>query len=464
MAVHRQVGRLTLLVALLVLAVPGPRPEPPWAFEAEVWAQAWTAAQQAGHDRRAAFLAPEARLTHDGHPGQAVGRSAVVRALRQLGTPVDDARGALYLDRSGLVLPQTLPDEDADALPTLVALELGEEGVAARSHASITSVGRGSETARRTAQAYAAAWSTGDPSVVADLYTSGARLADSLRGLDVVGPHAIAALGSGEALLVEAVYRIRSDDASRQGVWVLVRSSRPCPGRLAVRLLVDSDDRVVTERRYHRLESWRGCGDSSPDGWWTARQPPRLLSRQVTGTVPSAAGPIEIRNGGRRSEALLRWALGQLERAGLPPAPVTAVTFDPYHPTCAGVLGRSRFTGATTSILLCLDEQSMCADGSCLPTAAESRLVLHEIGHAWLRAHADAGARTAFERAVGTAGWDDEQVPWVERGVEWAADTLAWGLLETRLDLALLGHPDCGLLRAGFRLLTGRGALTTCPA
>jgi hypothetical protein len=45
-------------------------------------------------------------------------------------------------------------------------------------------------------------------------------------------------------------------------------------------------------------------------------------------------------------------------------------------------------------------------------------------------------------------------VPWADRGVEYAADVIAWGLIEEPIDMVRIGRPSCDELSAAFRLLT----------
>lgn len=51
--------------------------------------------------------------------------------------------------------------------------------------------------------------------------------------------------------------------------------------------------------------------------------------------------------------------------------------------------------------------------------------------------------------------WDDLGVPWFDRGVEYSAKVVAWGLIEEALPMVRLGAPACTELAAAFAFLTG---------
>jgi len=64
----------------------------------------------------------------------------------------------------------------------------------------------------------------------------------------------------------------------------------------------------------------------------------------------------------------------------------------------------------------------------------------------------------------GRTAWDDLGVPWIERGVEYAADVIAWGLIDETLPMVRLGAPPCTELAAAFTQLTGAPlASDRCP-
>ncbi len=53
-------------------------------------------------------------------------------------------------------------------------------------------------------------------------------------------------------------------------------------------------------------------------------------------------------------------------------------------------------------------------------------------------------------------------MPWHRRGVEHAAETIAWGLMDLALPLTRLGGPGCAQAARGFAALTGADPLVGC--
>jgi hypothetical protein len=88
--------------------------------------------------------------------------------------------------------------------------------------------------------------------------------------------------------------------------------------------------------------------------------------------------------------------------------------------------------------------------------------LLHELAHVWLLGHLDDGTRAAFLEAEGLPVWRSSEVPWHLRGVEQAADTIAWGLMDERIPLTRFGSPDCEATAGSFELLTGTRPLLAC--
>lgn len=72
--------------------------------------------------------------------------------------------------------------------------------------------------------------------------------------------------------------------------------------------------------------------------------------------------------------------------------------------------------------------------------------ILHELGHAWLLDHADQELHAKVPDSSGRAVWADEGVAWIDRGVEYAAAVLSWGLADEAIGLERLGDPPCGQL------------------
>ncbi|MEA2002611.1 MAG: hypothetical protein U9N84_12120 [Actinomycetota bacterium] len=79
--------------------------------------------------------------------------------------------------------------------------------------------------------------------------------------------------------------------------------------------------------------------------------------------------------------------------------------------------------------------------------------VLHEVAHAWEFHTVDELTRTAFLDMNSLVSWRGNNVPWGERGMEIAAETIALGLLDRPFPDWQLG--EAAALDGGYSLLTG---------
>ena len=88
--------------------------------------------------------------------------------------------------------------------------------------------------------------------------------------------------------------------------------------------------------------------------------------------------------------------------------------------------------------------------------SGNSFTVLHEFAHVWEYHNVDDTTRDALLEMHGLETWRDRDIPWAERGVEVAAETIAKGLLERAFPEWQCEEVE--LLDQGFRLLTGRSS------
>lgn len=223
-----------------------------------------------------------------------------------------------------------------------------------------------------------------------------------------------------------------------------------------MRLTLDDDGGVEREDRFPAIEALRSCPQEAPGGWLMGREPPVPLRDRVTGQVVIGGRVIEVRHGTDELEQGIVWAMDRFERLGLPAPPVSSVAFDPYAPTCDRSLALSTFTGATTDVLICGDAESLCDEDGCLADRSSRRILLHELAHGWLSAYVDAARQDSCVALMDLPTWDDTSWPWARRGIEWAAETLAWGLHDDPVGMFVFGDPSCPTLTDGFGLLTGR--------
>ncbi|MCV2393649.1 hypothetical protein OEB99_04950 [Actinotalea sp. M2MS4P-6] len=510
-----------------------------WAADAETWLQAWLSAWDAGTGEDLLYYAADTTVDVRmlGFP-LAPDRAALAPLAAEHYGVLGHVPGSVYLSTDGAVMPLTLVCvsplcTDADTIGLLQVARIGADGFDALVYPRLTwtdpSIGTPPRrppkpaVAEQVAADYVAAWRTGDPEAIRELYATTATVTGSLGGVRAVGADAVVDLACEQSAMPAVATAAEtfptsalsaepdlSPDApvvaytSTAGpvdqVWLLLRSEAPCPGSWAVGLDLDAEHRVVAEERFYDIASVRACADPAtlPDGWWTARALPEAFADRVTGHLVTDSGSIELRNGTPAAEQLITWALDRFSQAGLTPPAVSSITFDPLDDRCGGpATGYTDWAGDISRILICYDSagidlqqatSSLAAAGDATSAESTSRaaaeaperdgptdvdetaaarnhglLLLHELAHAWMAAHADAETEAEFMALVGVDSWNDSHAPWAERGIEWAAQFLAWGLSGRRDQLLFLGdEPRCGLRAEGFRMLTGSEPLTTC--
>ncbi|MGI9598680.1 MAG: hypothetical protein ACR2QK_21125 [Acidimicrobiales bacterium] len=142
---------------------------------------------------------------------------------------------------------------------------------------------------------------------------------------------------------------------------------------------------------------------------------------------------------------------------------IEQIHFGPATAGCASRAGWARLTNGV-EVAVCLPGERICLDGvdSTLTNPAKF-CGLHELAHAWLVQNVSAETEVAFLAHTGLDTWmTTEDTPWHKRGVEYAAETIAWGLMDTRLNLIRLADPDCRQIEIGFGLITGATPLVHC--
>lgn len=324
---------------------------------------------------------------------------------------------------------------------------------------------------------YLAAWSDGDPRLVAGLYTEEAVFqvegAPSRRGAAIVDGAAEHRLGGAQIAEVTAGTRVgpavfvgRIERGEPVGFVVETVDGSTCSQRWSVTITV-VDGQIDSEMRHPAAASAHRCGAQLPvGGWWERLDPPPPLEGWRTGELPNQDGSaIAILNGTAELETLVDWALARFSAAGLDPPLLQSVTFGPV-PACAGRAGAVFDDGVgSPDLVQCPD-----AYATCVPTPADCRdfaltarfSLLHELAHVWLIQNVDVPTRGAFGDLFALADWDDRQVAWHERGVEHAAEVVAWGLLDEVVLLERIDDPPCERLIEGWILLTSTPAPRTC--
>jgi hypothetical protein len=240
-----------------------------------------------------------------------------------------------------------------------------------------------------------------------------------------------------------------------------------CPSQVAVSLRI-ADSKIVSEHRLASLATSRICDPIrlKTEEWWNDLSIPPPLDEQVTGIVTGSDGAdITIINGSDELNRLVAWGLRRFADAGLERADIGSITFGPVR-TCAGRSGIvSENDGSAPDLVLCTDTYAACIPtrDDCTTFKPSVRFaLLHEVAHVWMLDHLTDETRVGYVELTGTSGWRDADTRWHQRGVEHAAETIAWSLMDEPVRLTRIGDPPCTLTTTGFRLLTGREPLNSC--
>lgn len=171
------------------------------------------------------------------------------------------------------------------------------------------------------------------------------------------------------------------------------------------------------------------------------------LSRPVAATPDPVV--IKIVPATAQQAQHAEWALARFEAAGLELPPLTIVFHNDYQ-SCGMREGVLRIAGENVTIHECQNDPSR-----------SRRSLLHELAHTWdyLAGSIDTDTRTDLLTLRGLQSWDDNDLPWNQRGEEQAAEIIAWGLMHQPAPIPTSvgdrGPQDTLSLTTAFILLTG---------
>ena len=176
-----------------------------------------------------------------------------------------------------------------------------------------------------------------------------------------------------------------------------------------------------------------------------------VMIPQVSQLVVATADPVVIKivAATARQVEHAEWALTRFEAAGLELPSLTIVFHDDYQ-SCGMREGVLRIAGEDVTIHECQNDPSR-----------SRRSLLHELAHAWdhVGGSIDADTRTDFLTLRGLRSWDDDDLPWNQRGEEQTAEIIAWGLMHQPAPIPTSvgdhGAQDSVSLATAFILLTG---------
>lgn len=421
-----------------------------------------------------------------------------------------------YVDLGGLVLPvvydRSVQPGTTPLLPgySVLFVDVGPDGIERYQMLPSTDWWRASDRTGRTEPADAAvdmtsawtdAWSGDDADRLAELYSPAAVFVDEVAGVAVSGRRAIvdqwtfAPSTTWEVVVygdTPAVHlwspRHRDPLLDRASLGVLAEldgsADGDCPGGMAVWWELNTDGQITLERRFRSVADVRACSDANetlPTGWWSGLEPPGSNGSApedlgaVTQQITENDLTVDIRNGTPSLAALVGWGLSRFDLAELPLPTVRSVTFTEYTDYCREVEGRTLripdedpVSGAPTAggweIVLCMNNDDVYIDARASELSARVRFImLHELAHAWTGEYVDEARNEHLMEWLELPTWNDRDVPWDQRGTEWAASFIAWGLMDEPMPLYELDDPLPDVRFDGFQLLTGHRPLQPEP-
>jgi hypothetical protein len=146
-------------------------------------------------------------------------------------------------------------------------------------------------------------------------------------------------------------------------------------------------------------------------------------------------------------ERTVDWAMRRFRAGGLEGLPPLDVVLHGSRTACDGYLG-----------LYLAGRIDLCTEGMLEPYAR--KYALHEMAHAWTEANLRDEVLVRFLRTRGIAIWNDQRLPWKERGAEQAAEIITWGLGEGEIAPLLPDTTDVSTLVRLYELLTSREPIT----
>jgi hypothetical protein len=237
-----------------------------------------------------------------------------------------------------------------------------------------------------------------------------------------------------------------------------------CPHRVATVLHLGRDGLIQAEERLHRIDDLQRCSSDGalPPGWWDSAVVPDPVLVERTGTLTVGDLEIEVYNGTPGLERLILWSFDQFQTHGLGTPQVRRVTFhNDQVDRCEGVTGLILGDAVT----LCLDSAAACRDPDCTRWQTwAKKTALHELAHAWMDEHLTPEAIAQFQNATGMPTWSDAEHAWGQRGVELAAETIAWATADHPVQVNPKLEPHtCDELARYYQILTGRPPDPTPP-
>jgi hypothetical protein len=452
----------------------------------EQWFAARASAQRQGVENLVAFYDPDLVLDHRVlGPDPITGRAEALEYLNAHWQPFQDTRtqtGPLYLSTDAALSTEHIaPGHQSRPIDAVVHTTMGSAAALSETIAASLVSWRThfpnderTTTAQALAQKYAQAWSQADAKSVGALYEADAVVRDSLAGVTARGAATIAELagapaqegGLGQAVVdqlpdfkgpaIFATGRTLKDvPFDTIALLMTVGAEGSCPHRVATVLQLSRDGLIRAEQRFHRLDDVQRCLGALPPGWWDSAVVPDPVLVERTGTLRIGDQEIEVYNGAPGLDDLIEWSFDQFRAHGLGTPKVRRVTFyNTQVDKCEGVAGLILGDAVT----LCFGSAAACQDPDCTTWDAwVQKTSLHELAHAWMDEHLTPEVVERFLMVTGMPTWSSSTRSWRERGVELAAETIAWAMNDQSIPVnPKLGPRSCDELAQYYEILTGR--------
>lgn len=154
---------------------------------------------------------------------------------------------------------------------------------------------------------------------------------------------------------------------------------------------------------------------------------------------------IDIEADSPEQREMAEWALERFTRAGLHLPSVIIEFAGSDLSGCGGTPGRTYFGEIRPRVKICWNDRF---------------ILLHELGHVWETFNVSESQHEPFMATrQGVESWADDEVAWDSRGIEHAANVIAWGLLEDPYPVSRTYPNDPDSLTDAFRFLTGADPL-----
>jgi hypothetical protein len=494
------VGALALGAPYLPQAV-APSAGPGWATEAEQWVGAWQTAGREGQWNRLSFMASDAVLDDRVGGREIRGREAVIRFVVDSSGPTDNPEQARAFLSADAVVVQTVWGH-AGYVDWLDRLQMDGSVISHIVTGAALSTGVGVagrplhfDEVDDLADRYVRFWNGTDPNASDRLYARGATVEDSLLGRSVTGSVEITeSVGSDEwpdpahLTIGDLVAEPHPDwplppHPRGRAIYVTPPGTEESSAPAEVRLVLEADDgsgcpgplvtelgwdgtHILWERRYHDIASVRRCFGAAAlrAGWWEGVTVPDPVRLEESEPMVWAERDLTVRvfNGSPVGNEFVRWGVERFAAVDLTPPRFDSLTFLSSQSRCRGHHGVFESASDQAAVTLCFAAADVCADSTCSSWSPQQQhTLLHELGHAWMDQHLTAEDRESFLAREGLERWADAGDPWDDRGVERAAEVIAFALSADPATACVPGSLVPSYLHK-FRLLTGQDSLVSC--